>query len=797
MENYKDKNLTPEERASFLLKELSIREKIAQTNCYFVTKDDDYTGLKDGFPSGVGQISALEMRNLFKIEDAVKFQTDVQKIVMKNSPHNIPAIFHMEGLSGAYIPGATSFQSGIGRGTSFDPNLEREIGEVIGRQERALGITNTLAPVLDVSRDSRMGRQGESYGEDPSLVSAMGVEMVNGLQKQSSGRKTQSVAKHFVGSQITLGGIHGAENELSERVLQETYAKPFQAAISKANIQGIMPCYASVNGEPTSVSKKMLDNLLRKSMGFNGLTISDYCAISNAHNVQRLGESDTSIGLRAMEAGMDMELHIKQCFNDELCEWFENGRADMKVLDHAVFRILKAKFEMGLFEHPFADDSSELAKNFNQSHDKQVALKSSLESLILLKNDGVLPIKKTVKNIAVVGPHADTARAFFSGYTHYSMMEGNMAAIATMAGLETSNETQVKRIPGSKVEQDNPEFEYAFKKLYPKVPNLIEQLKVEFPNAQINFAKGYDIAGTDDSGFKDAIDIVKKADVVILTLGGKYSTASIATTGEGIDSTDINLPRIQDKFILEASKLSVPLIGLHFDGRPISSDIADEKLNALIEAWNPAEFGAEALCDVLTGQYNPSGHLPVSVARNAGQIPVHYNHLNGSSYHQGDSVGFADYVDLPHRPRYMFGYGLSYSNFEYSNLKLSKTFVDAFGNLIVAVTVTNTSDIDGEDLVQLYARDEFAKMTRPAIELVGFKRVFVAVRKNKVVEFTLHASQLAYLDEDMNWLIESGKIDVMVGKSASDIQLTDSFTISNTQFIDGKNREFYAESREK
>lgn len=788
--------LSSKQRASLLLKQLSTKEKMAQTNCYFVKKDDDYTDLKKGFPEGVGQISALEMRNYFKINDVVKIQSDVQKIVMSQSPHHIPAIFHMEGLSGAYIPGATTFQSGIGRGTSFDPQLEREIGSIIGRQERALGITNTLAPVLDVSRDSRMGRQGEAYSEDPTLVSIMGTEMVKGLQKESSGRKTQAVAKHFAGSQITLGGIHGAENELSERVIEEVYAKPFQAAISKGHIEGIMPCYANVNGEPTSVSKEMLDDLLRQSMGFEGLIISDYGAISNAHHVQKLGNSDTEIGLRAMTAGVNMELHVKQCYNDELCEWFETGKADMNILNDAVLKVLTAKFEMGLFEHPFADDEKKLTSNFNRPEDKKIALKSAQESLILLKNNGVLPVKKTIKKITIIGPHADSARAFFSGYTHYSMMEGNMAAIATMAGLETSSKAKVNTIPGSKVEQDNPEFEKAFKKLYPNVPSLLEKISEAFSNADVQFSKGYDIAGNDYSGFKKAIEIAKGSDLIILTLGGKYSTASIATTGEGVDSTDINLPECQDKFIDQISELTIPLVGIHFDGRPISSDVADEKLSALIEAWNPAEFGAQAITDVLTGTYNPSGRLPVSVARNAGQIPVHYNHLNGSSYHQGDSVGFADYVDMSHKPRYFFGYGLSYSKFEYTDLKLNKDTVEPDDSLDVTVTVKNISDVDGVEVVQLYVKDIFAQMARPVIELVGFKRVQLAASQSKTIHFELFTSQLAFLDENLKWLIEKGDIEVLVGESSDDIKLRQRFSIASNKYIDGKNREFYAETTE-
>ncbi|KRM62730.1 beta-glucosidase [Paucilactobacillus vaccinostercus DSM 20634] len=797
MKRYLNKELSAKERATDLLNRMTVAEKMAQVNCYFMTKNDNFDGLKKDFPFGVGQISALEMRNNYNIEDDVKMQISAQKIVLKNSRFHIPAIFHMEGLSGAYISGATSFSSGIGRGSSWNPILEHNIGEIVGRQERALGITNTLAPVLDVTRDSRMGRQGESYGEDPTLVSAMGTAMVKGLQECSFGRTTQAVAKHFAASQSTLGGIHGAENEQSQRVVQEVYAKPFQAAISLGNIRGIMPCYASVDGLPTSVSRPMLTSLLRNSMGFDGLTISDYVAISNAHSVQKIGNTYTEAGLKAMTAGLDMELHFKQCFNDELGKWFKENKADIEILNRAVFRVLKAKFEMGLFEKPYSLSGDELKENFSVPNDKKVALDSSEESMILLKNDGVLPIDSSkTKKILVVGPHAESARYYFNGYTHFSMLEGNLAAIATMAGLETKNDGSIKvnTIPGSKVERDNEKFETVFKKLNPSVPNLLEQLQKDFPEIEIKYEHGYDIAGNDYSGFDSAIDKARGADVVIMTLGGKYGTGSVATTGEGIDSTNINLPECQDRFIEAISKLNIPLVGVHFDGRPISSDAADSKLNAILEAWSPAEMGSQALENILFGRTNPSGKLPVSVARNAGQIPVHYNHLNGSSYHQGESVGFSDYVDISHRPRYYFGHGLSYTEFKYQNLVIDKSEITSDECVNISVDVSNVGQLDGTEVVQLYVTDKYASMTRPVTELAGFTRVFLRVGQSKTVKFILKASQLAFLDEDMNWCVETGDIIVSINKNADEVVLNDKFKISNTKLIQGKDRALYADS---
>lgn len=795
MEKYLDQTLTPEERAKNLLDELSIKEKMGQVGCYFMTVTETGKNLSTDYPVGVGQVSALEMRMLYNLDDAVAKQKMLQKKVMTLSPHHIPAIFHMEGLCGAYLQGATSFQTGIGRGATWNPELEKKVAEVVGRQERAVGVTQTFAPVLDISRDSRMGRQGEAYGEDPTLNSALGVAFVEGLQEQDSKRKTDAVAKHFVASQATLGGIHGAENDLSDRMVEEIFAKPFQAAISKGHIKGIMPCYASVNGQPVSVSHRYLTDLLRHKMGFDGLTVSDYAALKNAHDVQKIGESYTDTGYMGMAAGMDMELHFTQCFNAELGEWFADGKCNEQILDEAVLRVLTAKFRMGLFEQPFALDGQELEAQFNHQDDNDIAKQEAEESIVLLKNDGALPIKKNVQKIAVIGCHANTGRTMFGGYTHFSMLEGSLAAVSTMAGLQTTkgDMPEVHTIPGTNIEKDKPQFEEAFHKSQPQSKSLLEALTSGMPDKDIQYAYGYDIAGNDHSHFEAALEAAKDADLVITTLGGKYGTGSIATTGEGIDSSDINLPECQDAFINEVTQLNIPVVGIHFDGRPISSDVADEKLNAILEAWTPAQGGAEALTDILRGEYNPGGKLPVSVARSAGQIPVHYNHLNGSSYHQGESVGFSDYVNMSHQPRYFFGEGLSYTTFAFSDMNLDKKTVAPNGVVDISVKVTNTGKVAGEVVPQLYVKDVYARMSRPVFELAGFKRLYLKQGEQKTVHFKLNANQLAFLDEDMNWLVEAGKIQVMIGDSSKNLILKDDFEIAKSQRIDGKQREFYAE----
>lgn len=793
---YQDLNLSAERRSDDLLERMSLEEKMGQVVCYFPRKLSEYVELEKEYSHGVGQVSALEMRALGTLEEAARFQREIQEKVIELSEHNIPAIFHMEGVCGAYVQGATSFPTGIGRGASWNPDLEEEIGKIIGRQERAVGISQVFAPILDISRDSRFGRQGETYGEDPTLSAAMGVSYIKGVQSEKTGNlHSECVAKHFLGFHDSDGGIHGAHCDIPNRPLREIYGKPFQAAITEAKLMGIMPCYASINGEPVSASKEILNGLLRNEMGFNGIAVSDYCAIMNIHGVQKVSESYTEAGFRALSAGMDMELHFKKCFNNELEEWFATGKADINILNNAVKRILISKFRMGLFENPYALSGIELENSFYCSKDEEITLQSARESLVLLKNDGILPIKKNLKKIAIIGCHAINARILFGGYTHFSMAEGLLAAMSTMAGLETKLEDKnsvMKTIPGTPIQiDDDPSFEELLQKQKPGINNLIEQLKESMPQTEIAHSYGYPVAGNDMSRHDEALTLAKEADLVILTLGGKHGTSSIASMGEGIDSTDINLPICQEIFLKKLSKLNKSVVVVHFNGRPISSDAADMYANAIIEAWNPAEKGAEAITDVLIGNYNPSGKLPLSVAYSSGQIPVYYNHPNGSGYHQGESIGFSNYVDMPHAPRYFFGHGLSYTSFEYSNLRLSSTEVEPNSTISITFDIKNTGEMQGTEVVQLYLKDRYASMNRPVMELVGFKRINLRTGEKQTVIFKIEPSLVAFLDKDMKWKIEVGDIDVKIGSSSNDIRLKDSFRIKSNLYIDGKNREFY------
>lgn len=731
---YQDVNRTPQERAAALLAELNLDEKMAQVNCIFPFGEsyNDMEKIAADTPFGIGEVSTLEMRRIGTLEEAARWQRDVQRIVMENSPHHIPAVFHMEGLCGAFIQDTASFPAGIGRGAGFDTGLEERIAETVSRQEAACGITHILAPVLDISRDSRMGRQGETYGEDPALASALGAAYTRGIQKgETAGRRTESVAKHFLAFHNSQGGIHGTHSDTPARLLREIYGKPFQAAIAESGLKGIMPSYNSINGEPVSASRTLLNGLLRKEMGFDGLCVSDYGAVGNVHQVQHVGEDAVEAGLLCMQAGM-------------------------------------------------------------------VSLQSARESLVLLKNNGALPLKEADhrKKIALIGPHADCARKFFGGYTHLCMMESTYAvanSIAGVSGVVQADAATIRTVPGTNIQSDETEvFDAILRRQKPACRSLLEEMRARLPEAEICYAYGYPVAGADESRFAEALQAVNEADLVILTLGGKHGTCSMASMGEGVDASNINLPPCQEAFIRKAAESGKPLIGVHFDGRPISSDAADAYLDAILEAWSPAECGAEAVVDALIGAYNPGGKLPVSVAYHAGQIPIYYNHPYGSAWHQGESIGFVNYVDLPHTPRYYFGHGLSYTTFSYSDLWISEREIDARGSVRIGAEVSNTGGCEGEEVVQLYLTDRYASMTRPVKELAGFTRISLKPGEKKRVVFEVQASLTAFLDRDMRWKIEKGEIGVEIGSSSEDIRLTGAYSVKNDAWIEGRDRTFYA-----
>ncbi|MGG4504094.1 glycoside hydrolase family 3 N-terminal domain-containing protein [Paenibacillus polymyxa] len=796
---YKDITLSSEERAKDLIHRMSIEEKVAQLQCYN-PKDKNGPNLENSFHYGVGAIAFLAAAWDDSKEMVADKLRDYQKKVMERSRFDIPALFHIEGLTGALMPEATSFPTGIGRGSAWDPELEYEAGKIIGKEMSAVGIKHALAPVLDVTRDARLGRQGESYGEDPTLVSALGTSYVVGIQNSGDNDEYNIMAtsKHFIGYHAGQGGIHAAATNVPDRELQEIFGKPFQSAISKGNLRSVMNQYGSVNGEPVAASKYLLQDLLRKEMGFDGLLVADYASIEELFTRMKVCEGKNEAAVKALNAGFDLELPTPSAYGDNLIQLLEEGKINIQLLDETVLRVLTEKFRLGIFENPFPSSYEKIEEVFNKEESKKISLKYARESLILLKNNGILPLDAADKKIAIIGHNARSTRSLFGGYSYGSVLELAMGARNTMAGIEVQTDDVLWRnkkkdtYPGSIIDVEIPKLEQVASKAYKHCRNILEQFKQCCPNSDIQYQYGYPYVGNDTRHHEDALKLAKESDVTIVTVGGKYGWGTSCSTGEGIDSSSINLPQCQEEFLVKLGESGIPFIVVHLDGRPISSDAADKYASAIIEAWNPGEFGSQAIVETILGANNPSGKLPVSVAYSSAQAPLYYNHSQGSSYHVQTGSPFTRYIDLPHTPRYYFGYGLSYTTFDYHNLQTEKSKIKPFEKIHISFEVENSGDTAGVEIAQIYVCDKVASLVRPAQELVGFCRIPLEAKQKKKVDFYIDPSQLAFLDEDMKWKIEAGEFDVMIGSSSEDIRLKTNVSILEDGYTQSKNREYYA-----
>ena len=614
--------------------------------------------------------------------------------------------------------------------------------------------------------------------------------------------------KHFLGYAFSEGGLNQASNPIPARELREVYAKPFQAAITEANLQSIMNSYGTIDGELVIKSKHILNNLLRDEMGFEGLVVSDYMSVKRAVDLDT-SENPLTAGIESLQAGLDVELPFPYGYTKALIKAVDEGKLDVATIDQALRRVLIAKFKLGLFDNPYARQET-LADVYDTQKARAHSLKVAHELIILLKNEGILPLSKKTNKIAVIGPHANSLRLLFGGYTHAAMVDvGLSGAYADMmvgldlgggeddpfGGLLGAKVDLPPYYEGSKIRQQPAIVEDTLKMMIGhKTPTILAAIKAKCPNAEIAYEKGCDIAGTNRAGFAAALAAAKSADVVILTVGGKFGTGNNSTIGEAVDGSKIGLPGIQEEFARLIFETETPAVLVHMDARPLSSDFIAGNYPAILENWFPGETGGEALADVLFGDYNPAGRLAVTAARDAGQIPVYAMHRNGDSYRKrGD--GYSNrYVDGSTQPLFYFGQGLSYTTFEYSNLSVDKK-VEADGTIHLSVDIQNTGTRDGEEVVQVYVRDEKASMLRPGMELAGFKRVGLKAGETRKIHFYMKADQFAFLDVDMKWIVEAGKMTVQVGSSSVDIRLSDTFDIEDTAYIDGKKRGFFARTR--
>ena len=769
-----------EERVQALLGLMTVEEKVAQLGSAWVFELLDGLEFSDAkaravMGAGIGQITRIGGASNLRPAESARLANTIQRWLVENTRLGIPAIVHEECCSGYMALSATCFPQAIGVASTWQPALVEQMTTVIRTQMRAVGAHQALAPVLDVTRDPRWGRVEETFGEDPYLVAAIGTAFVRGLQGAHWREGILATGKHFVGYGMGEGGMNWAPAHLGPRELLEVYTFPFEAAIKTANLASIMNGYHELDGIPCGANGELLNGLLRERLGFEGLIVSDYMAIDQLAVYHHVAEGKQGAAQAALEAGIDVELPSTDCYGAPLLEAIKSGRVDEALLDQAVSRVLRVKFELGLFENPYvAVESAPLV--FDTPAQRELARQIARESIVLLKNDaGLLPLSRSIGSIAVIGPNADVTRNLVGDYAY-------------PAHIETILENQLENPLGGAL-PDRIELVEDFVPII----SVLDGIRAKVgEDVTVRYAPGVrTVQDTSTDGFAEAVEIARQSDVAILVVGEKSGLTDDCTCGEARDRVELGLPGAQQQLVEAVHATGTPVVVVLVSGRPQSIPWIAEHVGAVLHAWLPGEEGANAIADVLFGDYNPGGKLPITVPRHPGQIPVFYGHkLSG-----GRSHWKGDYVELSSRPLFEFGYGLSYTRFAYDNLRLSTGHAAAGDEVEIRVDVTNTGERAGDEVVQLYVRDVASSVTRPVKELKGFQRVTLAPGETKTVVFTLAVNQLAFLDRAMRLIVEPGTIEVMVGSSSEDIRLTGAFEITGPATDVSQARVYFSRAR--
>lgn len=765
---YKDPAAPVDERVEDLLGQMTLDEKIAQLGCLWSTAlvhegafDADIAASK--IPHGIGQITRIGASTGLRPQESATLMNAIQKVAVERTRLGIPIFVHEESVGGFCHRDATVFPQGIGLAATWDPALLEQVAGVIREQMLAVGARLSLAPVLDVARDPRWGRVEESYGEDPVLNGILGVAYVRGMQTDDLRSGVAATGKHFLGYAMSEGGRNWNPVHFGPRELREVYAEPFAAVIRDANIAAMMNSYASVDGLPCAGSPAILNDLLRGELGFAGAVVADYFSVAQLYSFHRVAATQGEAAALALAAGMDMELPSTDFFGPPLKAEAEAGRVTEDAIDVAVRRVLAMKFRLGLFEQPYVDPERASAV-FQNPDAVTLAREVAAKSVVLLANDGVLPLRADIRRIAVIVPGADDQRLLQGDYhypTHLEMIYGPNETDKPLSGIGEGN--LLPRAGGA----------YAPGPYYTPHVTLLAGLRAALGDeVDVCYAKGCEVLGDDRIGFDEAVAAAQDAEVAVVVVAGKSGLFRPATVGEGNDATDLDLTGVQNELVAAVAATSTPLVVVVLSGRVHTLSNVAAQANALIQLFPPGEQGGSALADVLTGTANPSGRLPITVPRTVGQVPIFHGYRAG-----GDRpMFFDDYTDSPPTPLFAFGHGLSYTTFGYANLEVNAS--DTAAPITVSVEVSNTGDRAGEEVVQLYARDDVATVARPDQMLLGFVRLPLEPGQTRHVTFNVHPSRLAFYDPQMRFVVEPGSFTLSIGASAADIRATQTVNVS-------------------
>lgn len=751
---YLNPKLPTEERVADLLGRMTLKEKIGQLLCPFgwdmyeikgnnkVTESERFRALIDTTATGMlwatyraDPWTRKTIDNGLSPRQAAMAGNALQKYVIENTRLGIPMFLAEEAPHGHMAIGTTVFPTGLGMAATWDPALMKEVGKVIGYEVRSQGGHISYGPVLDLSRDPRWSRVEETMGEDPLLAARMGASMIDGMGAGDVTRPYSTIAtlKHFLAYAVPEGGQNGNYSVVGRRDLMQNFLPPFEAAV-KAGALSVMSSYNSIDGIPCTSNREYLTDVLR-DWGFKGFTVSDLFSIEGIHETHHVAPTYTDAALMALNAGMDVDLGGQ--IYKRLTKAAREGRLDMAALDRAVGRVLKLKFDMGLFENPYVDPAKTDKVGGNEG--AAIAAKVARESITLLKNNGVLPLDTTrTLKVALVGPNADNGYNMLGDYTA-PQPDGRIVTV--LDGLRRHS------------------------------------------TLDVTYVKGCAVRDTSTADIPAAVEAARLADVIVAVVGGssardfktsyKETGAAVVDThavsdmesGEGYDRETLDLLGRQNELLKALRATGRPLIVVYIEGRPLLKEWADANADALLTAYYPGQQGGEAIAEILVGRYNPAGRLPVSVPRSVGQIPVYYNR-RAPQLHA--------YVEGEAGPRYPFGHGLSYTTFSYSPATVTAT---ADGGARVSLDVTNTGDRSGDEVVQVYVHPLTAETVQPMKRLAGFSRVNIGAGETRRVDIELPAGSFEIIGVDYKPVRQRGKWEVMVGASSADIRSTTALSI--------------------
>jgi beta-glucosidase len=719
-------NKTIGQKVDELLKKMTLEEKIGQLNQY--SGDNTVTGPLTINPNKQEEIKAGKIGSMLNII-GYRYTRQYQELAMQ-SRLKIPLLFGLDVIHGH----KTTFPIPLAEAASWDLDAMELSARVAATEAAASGIHWTFAPMVDISRDPRWGRVMEGAGEDTYLGSRIAFARVKGFQGNKLGdlNSIMACAKHFAAYGAAVGGRDYNSVDMSNRMLWETYLPPFKAAVD-AGAATFMNSFNDINGIPATANKYIQRDILKGKWNFQGFVVSDWGSIGEMiqHGYCKNGSEAAE---KAILAGNDMDMESNS-YRNNLAQLVKDNKVPMSVVDEAVARILRKKFELGLFDDPFKYCSKERQeKELGNPGHTRIAREVASKSIVLLKNEkNVLPLSKETKTIAFIGPMVKLKRANH-GFWAVDLKDVDSTYIVSQwEGLE-------RKVGKS---------------------------------AKLLYAKGCGVEDTSKAGFQEAINIANQSDIVIVSIGERWNMS-----GEAKSRSNIHLPGVQEDLIKELQKTGKPIVILINAGRPLIFNWTADNMPAIVYTWWLGSEAGNAIADVLFGDYNPSGKLPMTFPREEGQIPIYYNHFNtGRPSINEDKVYKSAYIDLPNSPKFPFGYGLSYTTFDYSNLKLSRTAMKGSETIEASVTITNSGKRGGEEIVQLYLQDKFGSVVRPVLELKDFQKIKLNAGESKTITFVIDKEKLSFYNSDLNWVVEPGEFELMVGASAADIRLRSSFEL--------------------